>query len=410
RLLFIKDRPLEIGVLLLFILPPIGMLWLLIIGWHHIQRMMKSSSKFPFNVTVFFFICLMVSTIGAAITAEKLEYGLVFALLLGYLGLYLRAKESIRISMFKRYQWIVIAGGCYSVLTGFLPESLRAHPIWGLLLGTKWIGGNMNDPRLVGSEYNPNFACLLLLISFSLVLSKLLRKKEIFNSLKSLDWFLVLFLGYGIVATQSRAGVITMIIIFLLFLFRYRRKIGFWVSGAVVFLLPLLLHILPRSNLIGKSTLVRGQIWENSIRIWEQHFFFGTTPMGFQAAYSAFGAPVPHAHNILLAFFAEFGTLGGLGFVVLLLWTAVKYLSLVKCSSDQKIMLETLILSLPILLFTGILDHPLSSPQTALALIPLLSFWDRYTEHLAILDYEIRMGSIYRFFPAKIFKFIHKEE
>jgi O-antigen ligase len=339
----------------------------------------------------------MISTIGAAIVNQKIEYGLVFIMLLGYLGLYLRAKESSRISVMKRYRWMVIAGGCYSILTRFFPEQLRADPVWGLLLGTKWIGGSTLDPRLVGSAYNPNFSAFLLLFAFSFVLSNLLRKKLMF---KRMDWLLVFLLGYGIVATQSRAAIATMIILFLLFLYRYQRKLGLWVSGIVVCMLPFLLHILPRSDLIDLSTKVREQIWLNSIRIWEQHPVFGTTPLGFQAAYAAFGPPVPHAHNILLAFFSEYGTLGGLGFIVLLLWIGRKYLFLITSSKDHKRLLDTFILSLPIFLFTGILDHPLSSPQTALAVIPVLSFWDKYTEPLPILNFAIRWGSIHEFIPV----------
>jgi O-antigen ligase len=387
RLSFLENYSVEVGVLSIFLLPPIGMLWLFILGWRQIQQMMNSSSKFPFNVTVFFFLCLMVSTIGAAITSKKLEYFLVLAMLLGYLGLYLRAREICRTSLFKRYQQMVIIGGCYSILTKFIPLSLRAHPIWGLLLGTKWIGGNKLDPRLVGSEYNPNFASFLLLLSFSFVLSSLFKQEKIISSFKRVKCLLVLFLGYGIMATQSRSCIVTMIVIFLLFLLRYRKKLGLWVSGVMVILFQVILHFIPRSSLIDTSTMIREEIWRNSIRIWELHPFFGTTPLGFQQAYSAFGAPVPHAHNILLAFFSEYGTLGGLAFVIFLIWMVIKYLSLVKFPSGHKIMLESFILSLPILLITGILDHPLSSPQTALAVIPFLSFWDRYTEPLFIWNY-----------------------
>lgn len=390
HLSFLENYSVEIGVLLTFLLPPIGMLWLFILGWRQIQRMMNSSSKLTFNVTSFFFLCLMVSTIGAAITSKKLEYFLALAMLLGYLGLYLRAREIYRTSLFKRYQQMVIIGGCYSVLTQFIPLSLRAHPIWGLLLGTKWIGGSNLDPRLVGSEYNPNFASFLLLLSFSFVLSRLFRQEKIVSSFKSVESLLVLILGYGIIATQSRACIVTMIVIFLLSLLRYRKKLGLWVSGVMVILSPFILHFMPRSSLIDTSTMVREEIWRNSIRIWELHPFFGTTPLGFKKAYSVFGGPpVPHAHNILLAFFSEYGTLGGLAFVIFLVWMVIKYLTLVKLPSDHKMMLESFVLSLPILLMTGIFDHPLSSPQTALAIIPLLAFWDRYTEPLFIQDYVI---------------------
>lgn len=400
RFLFIEDWTVEAGVLLIFLLPPVGILWLFVVGWSQIQRIMNNSLKFPLTVMTFFFLCLMVSTIGAALTAKKIEYGLVLAMLLGYFGLYLRAKERCRFPLFNAYQRAVIVGGCYSVLSSFLPISLRAHPIWGLLLGTKWLGGNPLDQRLVGSEYNPNFASFLLLLSFSLVLSKLLRQKKISGYFKMRDWFLVFLLGYGIVATESRACIATMILIFILFLFRYKRKVGLWVSGVVVFLLPLLLRIIPRSNLIDYSTSVREEIWLNSIRIWEQHPLFGTTPLGFQEAYSVYGGGVPHAHNILLAFFSEYGTIGGFAFVILLLWTGLKYLFVIKCPSDHKKMMDSFILSLPILFFTGLLDHPLSSPQTALVVIPLLSFWDRYTDSLPILDHVAEISSKYLFNTA----------
>jgi hypothetical protein len=78
----------------------------------------------------------------------------------------------------------------------------------------------------------------------------------------------------------------------------------------------------------------------------------------------------------------------------------MKYLSLIKCSSGSKKMIESFILSLPILFFTGLLDHPLSSPQTALVVIPFLAFWDKYTESLHIWNQVAEIRSKFLFINA----------
>ena len=76
---------------------------------------------------------------------------------------------------------------------------------------------------------------------------------------------------------------------------------------------------MPRNDTIDGSFQIREDIWRNSIEMWNQHFLFGTTPHGFTIAYdNLFNQGVPHAHNIFIGFFAEFGVIGGLAFLILL--------------------------------------------------------------------------------------------
>jgi hypothetical protein len=54
--------------------------------------------------------------------------------------------------------------------------------------------------------------------------------------------------------------------------------------------------------------------------------------------------------------------------------------------AKKKVLLNFFILSLPVILLTGIFDHPLVSPQTALLITILVACWDRYTERLSFVQ------------------------
>ncbi|KKI90239.1 hypothetical protein WQ54_19865 [Bacillus sp. SA1-12] len=388
---YLKKYSVEIGILLCFILPPIGILWLMVIGWNHLNEVINFKVSFSINSTSFFFICMALATSGAALWHGNGSYLLEFALILGYLGLYLSIKDRVTISFFYRYKQLFIIGGIYLIIIGNIINQMNiSDHFFGLLTGTTFIGTSEDaNGRLFGSAYNPNFTSFLLLISLSFLLADLLKRLQERRRLLPI-LSLILIFGAGIFQTESRAGVATMFIMIVLFLLRLAPKIGIFCLSIIVLINIHMLTLIPRSEHIQSSTFVRKEIWENSFKIWKEHPYFGTTSLGFYDAYSHFGEPVPHAHNIILGFFSEYGTVGGLGFLLVFAAISFKFCYLFFNKwKKKKVLLEFFLLSLPILLLTGIFDHPLVSPQTTLLIVIFVACWDRYTERLPFVRKSI---------------------
>lgn len=385
---------LEIGIMLCFLLPPIGILWLVVIGWRHLNKIIYNRVPLHFNTTTFFFICLLLSSAGASITQHTGKYLLIFALIAGYLGLYLYIKENTTFASINRYKYLMIAGGFYLFVSGFLFRGFYgSNVLIGYLTGTQFIGGPPGDdePRLFGSAYNPNFTAFLLLLTFTFLLSTIMENMK--NGLKQKQKYyipLLLVNMIGIFETGSRSGVAAMFILALFFVIKSYPKIGLTSIAALYLIKDQILMLIPRNDAISQSTFMRKEIWENSIRIWKDHPFFGTTPLGFSDAYAHFDRAVPHAHNIVLAFFAEYGTIGGLAFLLLAISVMYKFCCLYFLSSKRKKLLNFFLLSLPVILLTGIFDHPLVSPQTALLTIILLASWDKYTATVPFVEKSVQ--------------------
>ncbi len=377
---FLKKHVLEIGVILCFILPPVGILWLMLIGWNHLRNAVDLKASFYINTTTFFFVCLAIATLGAAFSEGNDAYMLIFAMILGYLGLYLYIKERVTMAFIRRFKWIMIFGGVYIVIFGSVMSYVQVTDMFiGGLTGTIFFGGSSDsNGRLYGTTYNPNFASFLLLLILSLLLADLLKRQQQ-KQMVRWNYVLIVIMMFGIFQTGSRSGIGVLFLVLIIFLLRLSPRIG-----VVAATFPLVFHnqipeILPRFKLFNEAFLERKAIWETSIKIWQKYPFFGTTPIGYRQAYDQFTHPEPHAHNIVLGFFTEYGTIGGLAFLFLVLTFMLKLSWLFFVDAKNKALLNLFLLSVPVLFFTGIFDHPLVSPQTALLAIVLLACFDRYT-------------------------------
>lgn len=394
---FIKKYVLEIGVILCFVLPPVGIFWLLCIGWNQLNRTIDLKVPIYLNTTIFFYICLAIAAFGSSFSQKNQTHMLIFAMILGYLGLYLYIRERASFAFIYRFKHIMIIGGIYLVVIGnLLREIPVANMFLGFFTGTEFIGPSEdNGGRLYGSAYNPNFTSFLLLVILSFLLADLLKKKyENSKNITKWEYFLPLFIVMGIFQTGSRSGIGVMFFVLVLFLLKLVPKIGITVIILILFANNLIFGLIPRFDIINEAFLERKVIWENSIRIWKEYPFFGTTPLGFYDAYlhvgkSVIHEPIYHAHNIFLATFSEYGTIGGLAFILLLMTIALKLCCLVFLNAKKKVLLNFFLLSLPVILLTGIFDHPLVSPQTALLTTILIGCWDRYTESIPFVEKSI---------------------
>lgn len=389
-----KSKFFEISLILCYLLPPVGILFLFIISFNTIFKILKEKEPIQFSLSSFFLVILLFSTIGAVIEMRNVFLFVDTLMILGYWGIFQRITASGSLVTFQNFRWIVIFGGVYNCLIGWATKWFYYHPILGLLTGTKLLGDipSKNYSRLIGSSYNPNFTMVLLLFAIAFLLvdmvTRIRRKKW-----GMLTWQLaiLLLLSYGVWSTGSRAGFFAMICLYFLFFLRL-SKIMF-IGTAILILLQLnrFLDLMPRNDSIDASYLGRETIWMNAIEMWKKHIFFGTTSRGFKYEYMhLFNKDVSHAHNVLLGFFAEYGTIGGVSLIVLLFVTGYKLVTLLFYKKQSHEFLNYFLFSLPIFLLTGIFDEPTFSPQVALPTIILLAYWEKYTKR-----YELN----YRFSP-----------
>lgn len=380
---FLKNKAFEISTILCFILPPVGVLLLLIFSINAIIKAWKSKQIFPLSLISFFFMCLFISTIGSVIIQMNRPFLLVDSLMiLLYWGIYLRIVSNSSVDSFHHFKWIMIFGGIYNIIIGWISKLVAMPLLLQLLLGTKLVAERIpkNYTRLIGSSYNPNFTMHLLVIALALLFAELL------NSIRKKKWFsviwqivILLVLSNGVLATGSRAGFMLMIGLYFIFFFQL-NKVLFLITAVVTFFQSKhLLQLMPRNDIIDSSFQVREDIWSNGIEIWKQHLLFGTTPHGFRFVYlDLFKQGVPHSHNIFIGFFAEYGLVGGIAFLILLAATIYNLIYLYFNTNKSKTYFEYFLFSIPLIVLTGILDEPTFSPQTGVLSIMLLAYWDRY--------------------------------
>ncbi|WCK52706.1 O-antigen ligase family protein [Aneurinibacillus sp. Ricciae_BoGa-3] len=378
------------GLILLFFLPPIGIGLLFIAGWIHLFKVIRGRAAFHATAGTFFFVSIFVASIGATLAFHQLKYLGAPLMTAAYLGLYLYARENCKLTSLAQYKKLLIIGSCYLVVMGQFQILGIALPgqdsVFGFLTGYELLG-YFKDGRLFGSAYNPNFAAFLLLLTSAVVLSGLLKRPESDGRRRTiLHITVMLLLAAALFETGSRTGLAGLMVLLVIFCFRIRRKYGLVSLGAFAVFGYQLMSILPRTHDMGESVQTRKFIWEASVNIWRQHPLFGVTPIGFKDAYAGIaGDGITHAHNVLLGFFSEYGTLGGLSFLVLLVSCGYRMIRLYTAVKNRKQVFDLFLLALPVFLITGIFDHPLVSPQAALPAIILLGSWDAYSERVKFL-------------------------
>lgn len=383
---FLYKNPLFIGLLLLFILPPFGVVVLGSIGILHIIRKIRGEDVFPINIVTLFFVVLFTNSLVASLNHHIIGYIHVPVMIISYYGLYLYVIENLKEEEYIYFKWTMIAGSIYIYIFDKIHRGLMALGVHfgdlNYLMGSIVIGGSPTK-RLYGSTYNPNFAAYFLLMSLAFLLSYLLHclRYKLYNNILLTSPILII-LVIGITETGSRAGFITMSLLILAFIMKYNWRLLPLIVTVLLLKFKAFYELIPRVDYIDPGFDKRLLIWKNSIKIFLKNFQVGVTPAGFKYAYhnlpESGGEYIPHAHNIILSFFAEYGFLGGVFFLIVLFYAGYKWMQLMVYKHNS-MMSEWLLLSVPIIFLTGIWDYPLYSPQVALPTIMLFSIFHRYT-------------------------------
>jgi O-antigen ligase len=379
---------LEWGILLLFFLPAAGIVWVIGAGIYHVgHRLLHRQPLFLRQPAPFFFLTLIFASIGACIQSWKPIYLLVPIMILGYLGVYLYTREEDTAWKSQNFRHILIVGSLYMAIVGQI--QLHKGYVYG---GNWWLGiltgmaplGLEESGRLFGSAYNPNFTAFILLLGLASLIANILQT---IKSEKKQSLFFFVYIGLmfpimlAIVQTGSRTGVAIMVLLLTLFAWKVSRLVAITLGTVSCILLAYtgtFSSIIPRFDSMVQSFETRQTIWKYSIQVWNNSPFFGVTPLGFQQAYAAFEKTgITHAHNLFLGFFCEYGVIGGTAFLLFTgsyLYKGIKLFVISKWKEQQ---MAFFFFTLPVLPLTGILDHPLISPQTALIAIMLLGSWER---------------------------------
>jgi O-antigen ligase len=385
-------NPIAFGTFLVIALPPLGVLWFVLVGLYTIINRLFKNKRFPLNSSSYFYVALIISSTVALITIWHLSpyvYIPVPVLLFSYYGIYLNIFEDVqkKNQSFHFFGVSLVLGGLYLF---FFSQYCNLINAWGLkipypldYLTGRALLGTPPTQRLYGSAFNPNFASYLLLLSIGIALAYFIKAFKT-KSWKAALLSLIIIVIYwtGILDTGSRSAVITMLVLIEIALLKIQWKVALVTTALVVIKFQALLQLIPRKGIIDLSYSNRIIIWKNALKIFWSHPIFGVSPAGFSIFYLKLTKKyVPHAHDIFLAFFSEYGLLGGGMFLVFSLVMAIYFFKMVLHPSIRSLSYSNaFLLTLPIILFTGLLDHPLYSPQVALPTVILLAFFHRYVK------------------------------
>ncbi|CAM3194295.1 O-antigen ligase family protein [Sporolactobacillus spathodeae] len=407
-ILNIKKQPLVWAFVLIYVLPPVGMAWLLAFGVMHVIHMLKSKEKWTFDPVGMLFMLTAIAAAGSALTSWKLLNFLSVPMIAAFYGIYLYLFHHIERLRLRRYLWVVIFGGLYEVISdkvfAVINHFIKIPDVISFFTGNLLLGFTKYD-RLFGSAYNPNYACYLLILSLSFLLVEILRVIRLRNTQAVRRMLLMLVvIDFGIYQTGSRAGFIIMLVLHLMFLLLYNKWAFAGFTGLTVLLLPFIFHWMPRSSSTEMSFSTRLDIWKNSIYVFWQHPLFGATPLGFPDAYEQFASSSQsHPHNLFLAVFASSGVICGLFFTALILLSAYYLIRSFIQDKRHRYRATLFLFALPTIIEYGIMDFTLSSPQVMLVVLALSAFWINYLRQKGWLKsvHSILMPQLFHRFKAK---------
>ncbi|MFG6497011.1 O-antigen ligase family protein [Fictibacillus sp. UD] len=350
----------DISIFLCFVLPPIGIALLLFAGCRHLHLVWKEGKRVSITPGLFLLGCLFISSIGAALLNQEYSYFLISALLLSYTGLYLKIKIIGAQKTFSSLKWLTICGGVYFYALYPFQDFLMKNMLVSYLTGTALIGQTefqQGYERLMGAAYNPNFSVALLLFGLSFLLGECLKSMRGASYRKlALQAVVAGMLVHAIYLTGSKAGFGILLIIFTLFIFRWNRLYAMFLVFMMAINIHLILEWMPRKARLFESADIRKVIWERAIHLWQENDLFGVTPIGFYKHYlSLYNHNIPHAHNMIIGMFVEYGSLGGVALLIVI----------------------------------SIHLYRMFSPQVALIAIILLASWEKYTPRLSLVHPRI---------------------
>lgn len=252
---------------------------------------------------------------GAASTGEALLYA---SLLLGY---FLAANLLTTPAAISRAITAMTVGGTFTAILGLLQQFTgRAVADWLDSAAYDYIGG-----RITAAFDNPNvLACYLILI-FPFVTASILKKGRLRGRIGAFLVFAVFMAA--IILTWSRGAWLGVILSLAIFLFAYNPATMYILVPAAAGGFFGLQHLgssvaqrLASSAALAADSSIsyRLSTWRGTLSMAWDHFFagIGVGEQAFHAVYPYYALSgiesAPHAHNLALQYFCEFGIIGPL--------------------------------------------------------------------------------------------------
>jgi putative inorganic carbon (HCO3(-)) transporter len=257
------------------------------------------------------------------------------------------------VTVFQRIDWIPTEKNLLFYFLGFYPMQ-QAESV-----------------RSIGTASNSNLAAALLicLALMSIYASSVLSKRS-----HRVMAFATFFLFCAAIwCTGSRGAWVGLVIGLLVQVWmtgKRRRAVLFFI-GLVIAAVIIYTNktLIPREETLFATAEVRIFVWQNSFQIFSENWLFGTLPLHFGHLFEEMtGRYLFHAHNVFLGVASEFGLLGLILFVNLIVITTHRARRWRKSavSKEEKRLAGMLISVIFALLGHGMYDYPMISPQIGL--------------------------------------------
>ncbi|SHF17516.1 O-antigen ligase [Seinonella peptonophila] len=225
-----------------------------------------------------------------------------------------------------------------------------------------------NSVRSVGTAGNSNLAAAMLIcfalmsIYASSVLQKMWQKVAAFGALA--------VFCIAIWSTGSRGAWVGLVIglIVQVWMTGHRKRT---VALTCLLIVAVIFYpdLIPRNDTLMSTFFVRFKVWSTAFEIFREHWLVGVLPLHFgQLFLEKAGFYVFHAHNVILGVASEFGIIGLMLFVALVLMTIRRARHWRKAAEtkEEKRLAGMLISQTIALLGHGMYDYPIISPQVGL--------------------------------------------
>lgn len=197
------------------------------------------------------------------------------------------------------------------------------HSVYAILQSKKILFGpdyhafhpamiSWRDGRADAVFLNPNYYAMMCIFIILIALYQLHTKQQ-----KTFPMVTIFLNVIGMILTQSRAALPTLVLVCLLFvwLISAKKHRKYIIVGAFSSVLSLpLLQFLPRfdvSTIISHLIDIRFQIWEVSLQHATKTLLIGSGPLTYMSIYDTYGSyATQHSHNLYVDALLNYGIIG----------------------------------------------------------------------------------------------------
>ncbi|OYD06988.1 O-antigen ligase family protein [Paludifilum halophilum] len=225
--------------------------------------------------------------------------------------------------------------------------------------------------RSIGTASNSNLAAAMLicLALISIYTSSVFRKNW-----HKVGSFAAFFLFCAAIwCTGSRGAWVGLVIGLLVqvWMTGNRKRAVLLFIGLVIFGMVIYTNktLIPREETLFATYDIRVRVWQNSFEIFKDHWLFGVLPLHFGHVFKEMtGDYLYHAHNVLLGIASEYGVIGLILFIALIVVTTHRARRWRKTANakEEKRLAGMLISLIFALLGHGMYDYPILAPQIGL--------------------------------------------